>query len=50
VETETVTEAELLPAGIVAGEMVHVLCTGEPMQVRLTWLGKGPPDEANVNG
>jgi hypothetical protein len=50
VETVTVTETELLPAGIVAGEMVHVLSAGAPMQVRLTWFGKDPPDEVNVNG
>jgi hypothetical protein len=50
VETETVTETELLSAGIVAGVMVHVLCDGAPTQVRLTLLGKGPPDEVNVNG
>jgi hypothetical protein len=50
VETETVTETELLSAGIVAGVMVHILCDGAPMQARLTLFGKGPPDEAKVNG
>jgi hypothetical protein len=49
VVTVMVTAVELLPAGIVVGEILQVLSDGPPLQVRLTALSNGPPIPSKVS-
>jgi hypothetical protein len=49
VETVTVTATEVVPAGVFAGETLHVLSAGAPLQAMVTWFAKGPPAAVNVN-